>query len=78
LYGRFSQARNVLNIAAAALLNCHPVAHPTRHTALVKAVEQAEKRLHKERTAYWKEVEVGKLLIGTGSGQIPLVYAAEV
>jgi hypothetical protein len=43
---------------------------------LLKAVGQAEKRLLKERNLYRKEVDIGKLLIGTGSGQVPLVYAA--
>jgi hypothetical protein len=59
-----------------ALLNCNSVGHPTRHAVLLKAVGQAEKRLLKERDAYRKKVEIGKLLIGTGSGQVPLVYAA--
>ncbi|KAJ6580688.1 hypothetical protein B0H19DRAFT_1328776 [Mycena capillaripes] len=76
IHNHFLQARSGLNIAAAALLNCNPVGHPTRHTALLKAVGQAEKCLLKGRDAYRKEVEIGKLLVGTGSGQVPLVYAA--
>lgn len=76
IHNHFLQVRNGLNVVVAALMNCNPVGHPTRHTALLKAVGQAEKRLLKERNAYRKEVDIGKLLIGTGSGQVPLVYAA--
>ncbi|KAJ7442069.1 hypothetical protein B0H11DRAFT_1749418 [Mycena galericulata] len=75
-YEHLSQARNGLNIAAATLLNCHPIDHPTRYTNLIKAVDKAEARLRKERTVYRKEVEIGKPLVGTGSGQVVLVYSA--
>ncbi|KAJ7803086.1 hypothetical protein B0H14DRAFT_2613735 [Mycena olivaceomarginata] len=67
-FTRLSQARTTLNVAAAGLLNYHPLAHPTRYAAL-KVVERGERRLGKERGSYRKEVESGRLLIGTGSGQ---------
>lgn len=65
-----------MNTTAIALMNCHPQGHPTRYATLLKAVEQAERRLRKERDSYRKEVEAGKLLTGTGSGQVALVYSA--
>ncbi|KAJ7466609.1 hypothetical protein B0H11DRAFT_1921797 [Mycena galericulata] len=68
-YNRLSQARNGVNVAAAELLNCNPIAHATRYPMLLKSVERAEQRLNKEKAAYRKEVEAGKLLVGTGSGQ---------
>ncbi|KAJ7629166.1 hypothetical protein DFH06DRAFT_1441666 [Mycena polygramma] len=69
MYEHLSQARSGVNTAAAALLNCHPAGHPRRYTSLIKALEVAETRFQKEKNAYRKEVEVGKLLAGSGSGQ---------
>ncbi|KAJ6467458.1 hypothetical protein DFH09DRAFT_1254258 [Mycena vulgaris] len=75
-YDRLSQAKTGLNSSAAALLNCHPLGHPTRYTTLVKILEQAEMRLNKEKDLYRKEVETGKVLVGTGSRQVALIYSA--
>ncbi|KAJ6477108.1 hypothetical protein C8R47DRAFT_393343 [Mycena vitilis] len=76
MYERFSQARSGVNTAAAALLNCHPAGHPRRYTSLIKALEVAETRFQKEKNAYRKEVEVGKLLSASGSGKVLLIYSA--
>ncbi|KAJ7029420.1 hypothetical protein C8F04DRAFT_1187815 [Mycena alexandri] len=66
-YVCLSNARNSVNVAAAALLNCHPLGHLTCYASLLRAVELAERCLTKEASLHRKEVEFGKMLMGTGT-----------